>query len=113
MELLPCPFCGEKHELRIEDCATNIHVVCLECGAVLRAGDRVDLIKKWNTRHPSPNTESEKCEHEWNEAGFCKKCAVAVLQTKPNTESKECPHLGSCGIYKTSIGEKANLETDI
>ena len=57
-DLLPCPFCGEQHQLVIDTydvtaCGTEQKTVieCLECGTRSRPySTREDAINAWNTR---------------------------------------------------------------
>ena len=53
-QLKPCPFCGGKPKVIIEEDFAGdqlyYHVWCRECGIQLWAASRSVLLKKWNRR---------------------------------------------------------------
>lgn len=87
IKLLPCPFCGEKAVVHVND---GVKVICRECGASSKClmdgyshykpdGSAIEaVVKAWNTRKPmeqiaeqlNNNFRKVICDEdlEWNRA---------------------------------------------
>ena len=54
VELLPCPFCGNKETLCVREISKFNHDVwCVHCTCSVNDNSRELAIKKWNTRTPT------------------------------------------------------------
>ena len=50
--LKPCPFCGSKAKLMSATWQEEIYTIyCVECECELESLNKIELVKRWNTRH--------------------------------------------------------------
>ena len=50
--LKPCPFCGSKAKLMSVTWQEEIYTIyCVECECELESINKIELVKRWNTRH--------------------------------------------------------------
>lgn len=57
-DLLPCPFCGGKAGYeRMGTARQSCIISCDSCACTLETGEVWSCGQRWNTRHPTPQSD--------------------------------------------------------